>query len=51
MNKFSRELVQGMQGAAAFAEGKRTSARVHVVEMPDVRAIRRGRICRNMWRS
>jgi hypothetical protein len=25
MNKFSRDLVQGMQEAAAFADGKRTS--------------------------
>ena len=41
MNKFSRDLVQGMQEAAAFAEGKKTGARVHVVEVPDVRAIRR----------
>ena len=40
MNKFSRELVQGMQEAAAFVEGKKVGARVHVVEVPDVRAIR-----------
>jgi putative transcriptional regulator len=42
MNKFSRDLVQGMQEAAAFAEGKKLSARVHVVDVPDVRAIRQG---------
>src|ERR1700684_3087704 len=36
-----RDLVQGMQQAAAFAEGKRTRARAHVDEVPDVRAIRR----------
>jgi putative transcriptional regulator len=41
MNKFSRDLVQGMQEAVAFAEGKKTSTRVHIVELPDVRAIRR----------
>jgi putative transcriptional regulator len=40
MNKFSRDLVQGMQQAAAFVEGKKGGARVHVVEVPDVRAIR-----------
>ena len=40
MNKFSRDLVQGMQEAAAFVEGKKVGAREHVVEVPDVRAIR-----------
>ena len=32
MNKFSRELVQGMQEAAGFVEGKKSGARVHIVE-------------------
>jgi putative transcriptional regulator len=41
VNKFSRDLVQGMKEAAEFAEGKKAGARVHVVEVPDVRAIRR----------
>jgi len=41
MNKFSRDLVQGMKEAAEFAEGKKIGARVHVVELPDMRAIRR----------
>ena len=41
MGKFSDDLILGMKEAAAFAEGKRTGARVHVVEVPDVRAIRR----------
>lgn len=41
MNKFSRELVQGMQEAVAFSEGNKHGARVHVVAVPDVRAIRR----------
>jgi putative transcriptional regulator len=40
MNKFSRDLVQGMNEAAEFAEGKKLGARVHVVDVPDVRAIR-----------
>jgi putative transcriptional regulator len=40
MNKFSRDLLQGMKEATAFAEGDKASARVHVVEVPDVRAIR-----------
>jgi putative transcriptional regulator len=41
MNRFSRDLVQGMKEAAEFAEGRTAAARVHVVEVPDVRAIRR----------
>jgi putative transcriptional regulator len=41
MSKFSRDLMQGTEEAAAFAEGKKSGARVHVVEVPDVRAIRR----------
>jgi putative transcriptional regulator len=42
MNKFSRDLIQAMSEAVAFAEGKNIGARVTVVEVPDVRAIRRG---------
>jgi putative transcriptional regulator len=41
MNKFSRELMRGMKEATEFAEGKKIGARVHVIEAPDVRAIRR----------
>jgi putative transcriptional regulator len=41
MNEFSRDLVRGMEEAAAFVEGENCGARVHVVEAPDVRAIRR----------
>lgn len=41
MSKFSCEMLQGMQEAAAIAEGKQAGARVHVVEVPDVRSIRR----------
>ena len=45
MGRFSDDLIQGMKEAADFAEGGKTGARVHVVEAPDVRAIRprRGR--------
>ena len=41
MNKFSKDLIKSMGEAREIAEGKRTAARVHVVEVPDVRAIRR----------
>ncbi|HEY1932903.1 MAG TPA: NadS family protein [Acetobacteraceae bacterium] len=41
MNKFSKDLLQGMREACDFAEGKASAARVHVVATPDVRAIRR----------
>jgi putative transcriptional regulator len=41
MNKFSRELTKSMGEACAHAEGKRTAVRIHVLEVPDVRAIRR----------
>ena len=40
MNKFSRDLTQGMQEAASFMEGAKADARVHTIEVPDVRAIR-----------
>ncbi len=42
MNKFSKDLLQGMEEVCAFVEGKLEGARVHTVEVPDVRAIRRG---------
>jgi len=41
MNKFSKELVESMTEACAHAEGKPGKMRVHVVDVPDVRAIRR----------
>ena len=41
MNKFSKDLVKSMGEACAHAEGKRNGVRVHVVKVPDVRAIRR----------
>ena len=40
MNKFSKDLIKSL-GEAAHAEGRASCARVHVVEVPDVRAIRR----------
>jgi len=41
MNKFSKELIESLTEACEHAEGKRSEVRVHVVEVPDVRAIRR----------
>jgi putative transcriptional regulator len=41
MSKFGEDLVRGLTEAVAFARGARTGARVHVVEVPDARAIRR----------
>jgi putative transcriptional regulator len=41
MNKFSKDLVKSMGEACEHAEGKRNDTRVHLVEVPDVRAIRR----------
>ncbi len=40
MNKFSRDLVQGLKEAAEFVEGRTAGARTHSVAVPDVRAIR-----------
>ncbi len=42
MSKFGAELVEAMTGAVAYARGKTTGAVGHTVEVPDVRAIRRG---------
>jgi len=41
VNKFSIGLVESMTEACEHAEGKRGRMRVHVVDVPDVRAIRR----------
>jgi putative transcriptional regulator len=41
MNKFSRELTQGLAEACAYAHGDTAGARVTIVQLPDVRAIRR----------
>src|SRR5258708_9730080 len=42
MNRFSKDLIEGLTEACEHAEGKPSHVRVHVVEVPDVRAIRRG---------
>jgi putative transcriptional regulator len=41
MNKFSTELIESLTEACEDAESKLGGVRVHVVEVPDVRAIRR----------
>src|SRR6516162_10297333 len=41
MNKFGKELIESLTEACDHAEGKPSGMRVHVVEVPDVRAIRR----------
>ena len=40
MSKFGKELIEAMEEAAAHAQGKGKMARIHRIEMPDVRAIR-----------
>lgn len=47
MNKFSRDLVQGMQEAAAFVEGKKVGAREHVSRCPTCAPSASGFICRS----
>jgi putative transcriptional regulator len=42
MNRFSKDLIESLTDAVAHAQGKPNGVRVHVVEVPDVRAIRRG---------
>jgi putative transcriptional regulator len=39
LSRFGKELIKSLSEAVGHAEGKRT-ARVHVVKVPDVRAIR-----------
>jgi hypothetical protein len=41
LNKFSKDLLKSLGEAADHAEGRASSARIHMVEVPDVRAIRR----------
>jgi putative transcriptional regulator len=41
MNKFGEELIESLTEACEHAEGKPSGVRVHVVEVPDARAIRR----------
>ena len=42
MSEFGKELTAAMEEAAAHAQGKGTVARVHTIEVPDVKAIREG---------
>ncbi|MFN4324206.1 MAG: NadS family protein [Aeromonas media] len=42
MTEFGKELIAAMQEAAAHAQGKGEVARVHTIEVPDVKAIREG---------
>ena len=41
MTKFADDLIQSLTEAVAYARGDKTGARTHVIELPDVRAIRR----------
>jgi putative transcriptional regulator len=40
MSKLGQELIEGMTEAVAHAKGEPTAAKVHVIEVPDVRALR-----------
>jgi putative transcriptional regulator len=40
MSKLGQELIEGMTEAVAHAKGEPTGAKVHVIEVPDVRALR-----------
>ena len=40
MSSFGQDLIAAMEEAAAHAQGKARAARVHTIEVPDVRAIR-----------
>lgn len=40
MSDFGKDLIAAMEEAAAHAQGKGKVARVHTIEVPDVRAIR-----------
>jgi putative transcriptional regulator len=41
MNKFSKQLLESLAQAVEIAEGRAEAARTTIVEVPDVRAIRR----------
>jgi putative transcriptional regulator len=41
MNKFSKNLIKSLGEATDHAKGRASSARVHVIKVPDVRTIRR----------
>ncbi len=40
MNSFGQDLIAAMEEASAHAQGKGKLARVHTIQVPDVRAIR-----------
>ena len=42
MSSFGEDLIAAMAEAAAHAQGKGKMARIHTIEVPDVRAIREG---------
>lgn len=42
MSDFGKDLIAAMAEAAAHAQGQGEVARLHIVEVPDVRAIREG---------
>ena len=42
MSSFGKDLIAAMEEAAAHAQGKGPAARIHTIEVPDVRAIREG---------
>lgn len=41
MSKFGEELIESLTDALAHARGETSGVRIHTVEVPDVRAIRR----------
>ena len=41
MSKFGKELIESLTEAVEHAEGKPGKVREHIIEVPDVRAIRR----------
>ena len=41
MTKSGEDLIESLTNALAYAKGEKSGARVHTVEVPDVRAIRR----------
>ena len=41
MSEFGKDLIESMGEALDHAKGKKTTAREHIVEVPDVKALRR----------
>lgn len=41
MTKAGKSILRGLKEAVGYMEGKRAGARTHVVEVPDVKAIRK----------